>query len=140
MSATSQRHWFQHPENDLPDCGRVHGHRRGEARGGPSREPEPQRGFQLIPTRLSNHAARQAQRRGITLPTLDFILDHADRSGKLRGHSHALWVSRKGRECLKWAGFAPREIDRTRGIRLIVSTFDDVVITVEHTLTRRRWA
>ena len=94
----------------------------------------------MINTRLSNHAERQAQRRGVTPQTLDLILTHADKSRKLPGKARALWISRKARERLTWAGFAPSEVDRASGVRLVVDIQDDVVTTVEHMLARRAWA
>jgi hypothetical protein len=94
----------------------------------------------MITTELSNHAERQAQRRGISPYTLDLILNHADKSRKLPGKARALWISRKGREKLIWCGFAPNEVDRASGVRLIIDLRDDVVTTVEHMLARRAWA
>lgn len=94
----------------------------------------------MIETRLSAHAERQAQRRGIAPQTLDLILRHADRSQKLPGKSRALWVSRRARERLIFSGFMPSEVDRARGVRIVVALDDDVVTTVEHMLARRAWA
>jgi hypothetical protein len=94
----------------------------------------------MIETRLSAHAERQAQRRGVASQTLDLILNHADRSQKLPGKARALWVSRKARERLVWSGFTASEVDRTRGVRIIVALDDDIVTTVEHMLARRAWA
>jgi hypothetical protein len=94
----------------------------------------------MIATRLSAHAERQAQRRGIARQTLDLVLRYADRSRKLPGRARALWVSRRARGQLICSGFAPADVDRTRGIRLIVAFDDDVVTTVEHMLARRAWA
>ena len=94
----------------------------------------------LMAATLSRHAAHQAQRRGISPATVDLVLAHADRSQPLRGGARALWVSRRKRKSLTLNGFAPSEIDRVSGIRLIVSFDDDVIITVEHMLTRRRFA
>jgi hypothetical protein len=37
-------------------------------------------------------------------------------------------------------GLPPGEVDRTRGVRLVVALEDDVVMTVEHMLGRRAWA
>lgn len=94
----------------------------------------------MIETRLSSHAERQAQRRGIAPRTLDLILRHADRSQKLPGKSRALWISRKARQRLISAGFVPGEVDRARGVRIVIALDDDVVTTVEHMLARRAWA
>ena len=94
----------------------------------------------MIETRLSVHAERQAQRRGVAPQTLDLILRHADRSRKLPGKARALWISRKARQRLISAGFMPGEVDRARGVRIVVALDDDVVITVEHTIARRAWA
>jgi hypothetical protein len=94
----------------------------------------------MITTTLTPHAARQAQRRGIAPSTLDLVLGYADKSRKLPGMARALWLSRKGRDRLIYSGFAPGEIDRTRGVRLVVNMTDDCVITVEHMLARRAWA
>jgi len=94
----------------------------------------------MIETRLSTHAERQAQRRGVAPQTLDLILAHADRSRKLPGKARALWVSRKARERLIYSGFRPSEVDRTRGVRIVIALDDDVVTTVEHMLARRAWA
>jgi hypothetical protein len=94
----------------------------------------------MIETRLSTHAARQAQRRGVAHQTLQLVLTYADRSRKLPGKARALWVSRKGRERLICSGFPPNEIDRTRGVRIVVALDDDIVTTVEHMLARRAWA
>jgi hypothetical protein len=94
----------------------------------------------MIETRLSRHAERQAQRRGIAPRTLDLVLRHADRSRKLPGKARALWVSRKGREQLICSGFPPSEVDRVRGVRIVVALDDDIVTTVEHMLARRAWA
>jgi hypothetical protein len=94
----------------------------------------------MITTELSNHAERQAQRRGVAPHTLDLILNHADKSRKLPGKARALWISRRGRDRLIFSGFAPSEVDRASGVRLIVDLRDDVVTTVEHMLARRAWA
>jgi hypothetical protein len=94
----------------------------------------------MIETRLSDHARRQAQRRGIATQTLDLILSHSDRSQKLPGKARALWISRRARERLICAGFGPSEVDRARGVRIVVALDDDVVTTVEHMLARRAWA
>jgi hypothetical protein len=94
----------------------------------------------MIATRLSMHAERQAQRRGIATQTLDLILRHADRSQKLPGKSRALWISRRARQRLISSGFMPSEVDRARGVRLVIALDDDVVTTVEHMLARRAWA
>jgi hypothetical protein len=93
-----------------------------------------------IATRISAHALKQAQRRGISQRTLEWVLLYHDRSRKLPGMSRALWIGRKGREALLRAGFAVAEIERCRGVRLIVNLVDDVVLTVEHALGRRHWA
>ena len=94
----------------------------------------------MIMTRLSNHAEQQAQRRGISARTLELVLSHSDRSQKLPGRARALWVSPRARARLVWLGFAAADVDRTSGVRLIVHTADDVVMTVEHATTRRAWA
>lgn len=93
----------------------------------------------MIETHISRHAERQAQRRGITRRTLDLILTYADRSRKLPGRARALWLSRKAREQLICSGFAPSEVDRTRGVRLVIALDEDVVMTIEHMLGRRAW-
>jgi hypothetical protein len=100
------------------------------------RVPPPSMG---IATQVSAHAVQQAQRRGVSLSTLECVLHHHDRSRKLPGMSRALWIGRKGRAALIRAGFPVAEIERCRGVRLIVSMVDDVVLTVEHALARRRW-
>ena len=94
----------------------------------------------MIITRLSTHAERQAQRRGISARTLDLVLNHSDRSQKRSGQARALWVSPKARARLVWLGFPAAEVDRASGVRLIVHTADDVVMTVEHATARRAWA
>lgn len=94
----------------------------------------------MIETRLSLHAERQAQRRGVARRTLDLILAHADRSHKLPGRARALWVSPKARNRLVFSGFSPDEVDRTRGVRIVVAIDEDIVTTVEHMLARRAWA
>jgi hypothetical protein len=94
----------------------------------------------MIATRLSAHAERQAQRRGIARQTLDLVLRYADRSRKLPGRARAIWVSRRARQQLICSGFASSDVDRTRGVRIIVALDDDVVTTVEHMLARRAWA
>ncbi len=94
----------------------------------------------MIATQLSTHATHQAQRRGITFDTIDLVLNHADRSQKLSGNARALWISRKGRSRLTNAGLPPADVDRSSGVRLILAIRDDVVLTVEHTTTRRHWA
>jgi hypothetical protein len=94
----------------------------------------------MIETRLSLHAELQAQRRGIAARTLDLILAHADRSRKLPGKARALWVSPKARSQLIRSGFQPSDVDRTRGVRIVVAIDDDIITTVEHMLARRAWA
>src|SRR5712691_6195045 len=89
-----------------------------------------------IATTLTEHARRQAQRRGITLRTLELVLI-LGKSQKLRTKARAAWISSKIRRRLIRAGFAPAEIDRCAGVRLII--VDDAVVTVEHTLKRRHW-
>jgi hypothetical protein len=94
----------------------------------------------MIATRLSAHAERQAQRRGVAHRTLDLVLTYADRSRKLPGRARALWVSPRARQQLICSGLAPSDVDRTRGVRIIVALDDDIVTTVEHMLARRAWA
>jgi hypothetical protein len=94
----------------------------------------------MIATRLSVHASRQAQRRGITFDTIDLILKNADRSQKLAGKARALWISRRGRDRLAHAGLPPSEVDRSNGVRLVLDMRDDVIVTVEHATARRCWA
>src|SRR5262249_28018686 len=94
----------------------------------------------MIETRLSLHAERQAQRRGIAPQTLDLVLRHADRSRKLPGKARALWVSRKRRQRLISSGFPPSVVDRVRGVGIRIAIDYDVVMTVEHMLVRRAWA
>lgn len=94
----------------------------------------------MIATQMSAHAERRAQRRGITPRTLDLVLTHADRSRKLPGKARALWMSRKARNQLNSSGLPHSEVDRTRGVRLVIALEDDVVMTVEHMLGRRAWA
>jgi hypothetical protein len=93
----------------------------------------------VIATQLSFHAKAQAQRRGIAPRTLDLVLSYADRSQGLPGKARALWISRKGRDRLVCGGFAASEVDRTRGVRLIIDQRTDVVMTVEHAIARRAW-
>jgi hypothetical protein len=45
-----------------------------------------------------------------------------------------------GREQLICSGFPPSEVDRVRGVRIVVALDDDIVTTVEHMLARRAWA
>jgi hypothetical protein len=92
-----------------------------------------------IATRLSAHAQQQAQRRGVARQTLDLVLKHADRSRKLPGRARALWVSPRARRRLISSGLAPSDVDRTRGVRIVVALDDDIVMTVEHMLARRAW-
>jgi hypothetical protein len=94
----------------------------------------------MITTHLSKHAERHAQRRGVAPQTLDLILNHAGRSRKLPGKARALWVSRRARDRLICSGFKPSEIDRARGVSIIIALDDDIVITVKHTIGRRAWA
>ena len=89
--------------------------------------------------RLSAHAQQQAQRRGVARQTLDLVLKHADRSRKLPGRARALWVSPRARQRLISSGLAPSDVDRTRGVRIVVALDDDIVMTVEHMLARRAW-
>ena len=39
-----------------------------------------------------------------------------------------------------WSGIMVTDVDRTRGVRLIVAQDDDIVTTVEHMLARRALA
>lgn len=87
---------------------------------------------------LSQHPAHQAQRRGISSNTVELVFARADRSRKLRGGARAVWVSRRKRAALTQHGFAPSAVERTGGVRLIVSIEGDAIITIEHMLTRRR--
>lgn len=94
----------------------------------------------MIDTYLSDHARKQAQRRGIASQTLDLVLYHSDRSRKLPGQARALWISRRGRQRLVQGGFPASQVDRTSGVRMLVSIPDDVILTVEHATRRRHWA
>lgn len=89
---------------------------------------------------ISQHALRQAQRRGISCCSLSLVLAHHDRSRKVPGLGRALWVSPRGRQRLIHAGSPASDIDRLAGVRLIISLRDDTVLTVEHTTARRHWA
>lgn len=93
-----------------------------------------------IDTRISNHALEQSQRRGIARDTLHLVLNHYDRSRKIPGYARALWIGPRGRKALVQAGFPPALVDRCSGVRAIVDLADDIVLTVEHTRKRRRWA
>lgn len=84
---------------------------------------------------LAQHAA---QRRGIASNTLEMDFAYADRARKLRGGARAVWVSRRKCAALTQHGFAPSAVDRTDGVRLIVSIEGDVIITIEQMLTWRR--
>jgi hypothetical protein len=88
---------------------------------------------------FSQHALRQAQRRGVARKIMALVLDRYDRSRKAPGGARALWISPRGRELLVHAGLAPSIVDRTAGVRLIVCTWTNVVITCEHAVRRRRW-
>jgi hypothetical protein len=68
-----------------------------------------------IETKVSEHALRQSQRR-------------------------ALWIGPRGREALVRAGLPVALIERCAGVRAIVHIGEDLVLTVEHTCKRRRWA
>ena len=92
-----------------------------------------------IETTLSSHAAHQAQRRGISFETLRLVLMHSDRSQGLPGRARALWISKRKRTRLIHSGFAPSEIDKTSGVRLVINIREDIVMTVEHMRARRRW-
>jgi hypothetical protein len=92
-----------------------------------------------IETRVSGHALRQSQRRGISLETLDLVLTHHDRSRKVSGRARALWIGRRARGALVRAGWPAAIVDRSAGVRAIVDMSDDVVLTVEHTTKHRRW-
>jgi hypothetical protein len=93
-----------------------------------------------IATKLSEHARRQAQRRGISRETLDLVLLYHDRSRKVPGFGRALWIGRRGRDALIRAGFSVANVTRSAGVRAIVDLADDVVLTVEHSCRRRCWA
>lgn len=90
-----------------------------------------------IDTSLTEHARRQAQRRGISLATLELVITQADRSRKLPGRVRCVWISRRGRQRLIRLKYNPSEVDRARGVRLLIALKDDVVVTVEHTTARR---
>jgi hypothetical protein len=92
-----------------------------------------------IETRVSNHALRQSQRRGISQQTLDLVLTYYDRSRKVPGYARALWIGPRGREALIRAGIPVALIERCAGVRVIVDLAEDLILTVEHTCKRRRW-
>jgi hypothetical protein len=93
-----------------------------------------------IATKFTWHALRQAQRRGISHETLNLVLTHNDHSQGLPGRARALWVGRRGRNRLIQAGIPITKVERLSGVRLILDTLRDEVLTVEHCLKRRRWA
>jgi hypothetical protein len=92
-----------------------------------------------IETKVSEHALRQSQRRGISRETLDLVLSYHDRSRKLPGYARALWIGPRGRKALIRAGLPVALIERCAGVRAIVHLGEDLVLTVEHTCRRRRW-
>jgi hypothetical protein len=92
-----------------------------------------------IETQVSQHALKQAQRRGISRETLDLVLTYHDCSRKLPGYARALWIGPRGREALVRAGLPVALIERCAGVRAIVHLGEDLVLTVEHTCRRRRW-
>jgi hypothetical protein len=92
-----------------------------------------------IETKVSEHALRQSQRRGISLETLDLVLTHHDRSRKVPGYARALWIGPQGRKALVRAGLPAALVERCAGVRAIVHLGQDLVLTVEHTCKRRRW-
>jgi hypothetical protein len=49
-------------------------------------------------------------------------------------------VSPKARGRLIWSGLPTSEVERTRGVRLVVALEGYVAVTVEHMLRRRAWA
>ena len=93
-----------------------------------------------IETKVSEHALRQSQRREISRETLDLVLTYHDRSRKLPGYARALWIGPRGRDALVRAGLPVALIERCAGVRAIVDIGEDLVLTVEHTCKRRRWA
>jgi hypothetical protein len=92
-----------------------------------------------IETKVSEHALRQSQRRGISRETLDLVLTYHDRSRKLPGYARALWIGPRGRKALIRAGLPVALVERCAGVRAIVHLGQDLVLTVEHTCKRRRW-
>jgi hypothetical protein len=91
-----------------------------------------------IETRVSEHALRQSQRRGISRETLDLVLTYHDRSRKLPGYARALWIGLRGRKALVRAGLPVALIEHCTGVRAIVDLGEDLVLN-EHTCKRRRW-
>ena len=90
-----------------------------------------------IETKVSEHALRQSQRRGISRETLDLVLTYHDRSRKVPGYARALWIGPRGRKALIRAGLPVALIERCAGVRAIVHLGEDLVLTVEHSLKRR---
>jgi hypothetical protein len=92
-----------------------------------------------IETKVSEHALRQAQRRGISHETLGLVLTYHDHSRKVWGYARALWIGPKGRKALVRAGLPVALVERCAGVRAIVHLGQDLVLTVEHTCKRRHW-
>lgn len=93
-----------------------------------------------VATPVSSHAARQMQRRGVRRATVVLVLEHGDRSRKLAGAARAVWISAGKARRLVRRGLPAAEVDRSRGLRVIVSLLTDTVITCEHATRRRHWA
>ncbi len=79
---------------------------------------------------FSDHAWERARERGIRPSTMRFILDHYDQKSHARGGCHCVRITNQWLVSLTKRGFSNSEIERARGVLLIVRLVDGIVVTV----------
>jgi len=84
-------------------------------------------------SRVSKHASRRAQQRGIRRNDIDIVLDHADQQCWVSGGCQSLSISRGRALELKREGVSSASLDRARKVALVYNADDDLVVTVLHT-------
>ena len=79
---------------------------------------------------LSRHAKTRGQQRGVRKSTIDFILDHADRSLHVGKGLTAISISRKNQRRLFRKGIDSRVIERADSVAVLLAPDNNDVVTV----------
>lgn len=87
---------------------------------------------------MSKHAMVRAQQRGIRRSVVDHILTLGDRKTRVAGGLWAVSMSDDRATELRRVGVPAQELERVRGINVIVNLERSMVVTVEHAIANSR--
>ena len=92
----------------------------------------------MLLLQLSYHAQMRAKQRGISRECVMLVSRHADRHPWVPGGACALSISDRARHRLIACGWPPAQVERTQGVVVIADLTAAKIITVEHSLGRKR--